>query len=557
LAEYDVSDVRIPQATPTDAGTSHAMNEVNQARQKSDAAGKDNTSAKQKQPDYLDFSAPIYPGQTSVAKDGAQGKSSAEANTPRSEESAGSGDKQNVGNNGAKAPPDKATEATDGKNSESKDKSAAGTESGDKATSNKNDSSTPTKTEAQTPNPDKEKQPEGGAHENSQKDSPTRTENSTDKPVSEKKTDAPAGTTDSNKAATQTDTATPKNNEANAPNQDKSPAANPVEDTNKAQKGGEASGGGGTGSGDTTESTGNVQPAKNNGSGTGAANPKADEADKTNGGTKKQEIHNSPAGSPVEKSTDLKPPSTPGHVTWDLSGNKTTKWDNGARQVENEEKGTKVLRVPTEGGGYLEQHWGRSEKENYFVDHRVTNLGTSKQFNREVNEGYNAVPGGVRKALDSDGFSIVTTNKVGDAYPGSKNERQAGYPEGTSQDNVPGSYDSKYNVAIIAENPDSDRLGDVKGVVQHEAGHAFDRALKDYSQSDEFKAAYNRDLAKIPDDQKEKLQYYIQDKDGNGNSEAFAEIFCHQLGCNNDPAELEKYFPETSALVKKKIKEAQ
>jgi len=257
---------------------------------------------------------------------------------------------------------------------------------------------------------------------------------------------------------------------------------------------------------------------------------------------------------------DLKPPSTPGHESYDLNGNKTTKWDNGAVLSENEKKGTRDLRIPDKQGGYQEQHWGPNQADNYRMTHHADNINASNEFSHDVTKAYNEIPHGIRKAIDQKDFQIVTAKKVSDSEPGLKKNgtQPTGYAKGEDIDDAPSFYNQRSKLATIAEKPNSLPLGDTKGLVKHESGHGFDDSFKGaYSNSDEFKAAYNRDLAKLSPADRKELDYYIQPKDGNGRAETFAESFCQALGCKNDPDQMAKYFPESYALVQKKMREAE
>ncbi|MBI4532467.1 MAG: hypothetical protein HY711_00860, partial [Candidatus Melainabacteria bacterium] len=72
--------------------------------------------------------------------------------------------------------------------------------------------------------------------------------------------------------------------------------------------------------------------------------------------------------------------------------------------------------------------------------------------------------------------------------------------------------------------------------------------------SDEFKKAYEEDVAKIPPADREILAYYLQDGHA-GRDEAFADLYATIHG---GPANawqkqlLEKYFPNTIKAIKEK-----
>ncbi|MBU6454026.1 MAG: hypothetical protein KGS72_19760 [Cyanobacteria bacterium REEB67] len=95
------------------------------------------------------------------------------------------------------------------------------------------------------------------------------------------------------------------------------------------------------------------------------------------------------------------------------------------------------------------------------------------------------------------------------------------------------------------------------GVIRHEAGHAIDHCLGDYTESGDFKHAYLLDVAKVPDEYRQRLDYFLQKADS-GPSETFAELFCFHMGGETanrvEICELaHKYFPLADKEVQKQL----
>ncbi|HEY9775159.1 MAG TPA: hypothetical protein V6C81_15445 [Planktothrix sp.] len=273
-----------------------------------------------------------------------------------------------------------------------------------------------------------------------------------------------------------------------------------------------------------------------------------------------------PGNKPGEKNPEQKPEDKPpshapektqdgGTTTYDANGNKRTTWANGAVRVENKD-GTGYAQNPDGHGGYHVNHWGPKAADNYEQDRKIENTGGADAgFQKRVGEAYAHLPPGVRKVLDKNGTQIVTAGKISEVHPEWKGTPR-GYPPGSTFDNCDGVYDG--TKIIIPEHADAVQQ-DPEGVLRHEAGHAFDKALGNYSHSKEFEDAYQRDLAKLTPEQRKQLDYYLQNGEA-GPEELFAELFCSAVGGRPDknhfPLDMAKLFPETYGLVQKKIQNA-
>lgn len=96
------------------------------------------------------------------------------------------------------------------------------------------------------------------------------------------------------------------------------------------------------------------------------------------------------------------------------------------------------------------------------------------------------------------------------------------------------------------------------GVLRHETGHAVDYCLGQFSDTPEFKHAYALESARVPDEHKQRLDYFLQ-KSSTGPSETFAELFCYSTGGETDAGRKEscelvhKYFPQCELLMTKRL----
>jgi tetratricopeptide (TPR) repeat protein len=110
------------------------------------------------------------------------------------------------------------------------------------------------------------------------------------------------------------------------------------------------------------------------------------------------------------------------------------------------------------------------------------------------------------------------------------------------------------NQVVVSQYKANQKTGDTVdntpeiGVVRHETGHAIDYCMDKFTDSNEFKHAYYLDSAKVPEEQRKRLDYFLQKATG-GPSETFAELFCYRMGGETDTPRMEvcdlvhKYFP--------------
>jgi hypothetical protein len=191
---------------------------------------------------------------------------------------------------------------------------------------------------------------------------------------------------------------------------------------------------------------------------------------------------------------------------------------------------------------------------------RIDNVGADPAFALRMRDEMDKLSPGVKKLLNDNGFSVVVTDQVVDAVPSLKGERPRGWPEGTTFANDDGVFYPGQRHIVIAERfEDKDgkdmRTNRAESVLHHETGHAVDAALGDFSQTAEFKAAYDKDVAAMTPDVKKKLEYLLQ-PGGSGQQETFAEVFAALNGSSANPEQtgfILQQFPETARLLQSKL----
>jgi len=190
----------------------------------------------------------------------------------------------------------------------------------------------------------------------------------------------------------------------------------------------------------------------------------------------------------------------------------------------------------------------------------MENVGASQQFVDKMRKEIDGLPPPVRKLLKDKDMTVVVTDEMVDAAPDLKNQHPRGWPPGTTYENEDGAFRPEHRHIMVAEKFRSTDGKEVysdraEGVVRHEAGHAVDAALDNYSQEAEFKAAYDKDVAAMSADTKEKLKYLLQG-DGAGEQECFAEVFAALNGGSANAAQTQlilQTFPNVADAVRKKL----
>ena len=190
---------------------------------------------------------------------------------------------------------------------------------------------------------------------------------------------------------------------------------------------------------------------------------------------------------------------------------------------------------------------------------QVENRGATPEFQAKMQKEVDQLPAGVRRLLDANGTKIVVGDKISGVYPELAGVQPRGWPPGSTWDNADGMYSPSDKTTVITEHRVDDgktvKNERAEGVVKHEVGHAVDHAMGNFSQSDEFKAAYDKDVAALSPADRAKLAYLLQPGNA-GKSETFAEVFGAMHGSSANPsetAETLRQFPSVAALLQRKI----
>ncbi len=152
-----------------------------------------------------------------------------------------------------------------------------------------------------------------------------------------------------------------------------------------------------------------------------------------------------------------------------------------------------------------------------------------------IRAAFDGLPPTIKQMLIAGNVQIVVTPTMIDKFPAGAYQERMGYNGGTDK-----SCDGLCNgrLVVIAEHKINERTDEVGGAINpsimqetflHETGHAVDNCLNGYAQSAEFKAAYLADVAKMSDDDKSRLSYFMQ-KNGQGQVESFAELASYLMG---------------------------
>ncbi len=190
----------------------------------------------------------------------------------------------------------------------------------------------------------------------------------------------------------------------------------------------------------------------------------------------------------------------------------------------------------------------------------------SKEFATKIDETYKKIPKQVRTEMEAAGYKVLAAHHMThkDAFPELAGQRPRGWPPGKTWDHADGTVRFDRKTVIVTETRldaagkwvNTDRA---EGVLRHEYGHAVNsvwgKRAALFSDGNDFKAAYERDLRNIKPADKAALAYYLQSGSA-GRDETFADIFALLTGGpanSSDAARLRAAFPEVAKVVQKRI----
>jgi hypothetical protein len=247
--------------------------------------------------------------------------------------------------------------------------------------------------------------------------------------------------------------------------------------------------------------------------------------------------------------------------TYDTNGNlvtdRNTQADGSYFETTKNKDGTTTKHDQDANGNFTEARFNdKGELVTPILDAKST---ASTIFVNHVRDQINQMPDGVKKLLANDRTHIVASGMVLDAIPDAKDNKPRGHDEGKSWNDLDGAQSSESKRIVTAERT-SDRANGgfsqrTDGVLKHETGHAVDRALGYDSNSAEFRAAYEKDIAAMTPAQKAAEKYQLQDG-GAGRSEAYAEIYGAVNGSSANPSETAQKlatYPNTAEYMRKRL----
>lgn len=180
----------------------------------------------------------------------------------------------------------------------------------------------------------------------------------------------------------------------------------------------------------------------------------------------------------------------------------------------------------------------------------------------EIKRLLKELPISVLKALCDNRAKISILPSVVERDFRMQNTVPRGWEEGTSWQNSAafcrGTEVVVSSYRIDRQTGEPKETTDEVGVIRHEVGHALDHCL-DISDSEEFKHAYRLEAARVPEEMRKRLDYYLQSGDG-GPSETFAELFNDKFGGYTDrgrgdvASQVKTYFPNCKKILEQKLK---
>jgi hypothetical protein len=145
-----------------------------------------------------------------------------------------------------------------------------------------------------------------------------------------------------------------------------------------------------------------------------------------------------------------------------------------------------------------------------------------------------------------------------DIHPEFAGEPPRGWPEGYTWDSVQGAFgENEIMVSEYTLDHRGERVKISKGLTEmtvwHETDHAYDQALDYISESEDFVERYERDKAAIPEADRPRLNYYLQEGAA-GRSETFAQVFGEHVGGRNRARSTSASFPSVSEFIQEAIR---
>jgi hypothetical protein len=147
---------------------------------------------------------------------------------------------------------------------------------------------------------------------------------------------------------------------------------------------------------------------------------------------------------------------------------------------------------------------------------------------------------------------------MSDLDPNFAHQQPRGWPDGSNYNDADGMYMQDRKSVVVAENTNKGPSERTDGVVHHETGHAVDAAMGDFSHSEEFKKAYDKDVANLSPEEQVNEHYLLQDGNAGKEEEAAAETYGALNGTSANPSETQEVRQDWSNVTeawKKKLAE--
>jgi len=187
---------------------------------------------------------------------------------------------------------------------------------------------------------------------------------------------------------------------------------------------------------------------------------------------------------------------------------------------------------------------------------------TTEGFKNLVESTVGKFPKKVKLALSENKVKINTGSRMTQMRPDLKGVHPRGWPRGSSFDSTEAAYSIEKKEVFLAETYRPIRSKKfvktpkerVLGATNHEVGHAFSETAKGkfYYATDDFKAAYGKDVKKIRKLSSQSyysdFNYYMQ-KGSRGRQETFAECFANLMGRRAGRVDMTKHFPNVLKYV--------
>lgn len=178
-----------------------------------------------------------------------------------------------------------------------------------------------------------------------------------------------------------------------------------------------------------------------------------------------------------------------------------------------------------------------------------------------VKEAIANIPKPVRKILTAGDIKFVLTTTMIDRYPEGAYQEVQGYEGGTSK-SCPGLFDPSKDEIVLAQYTVDEANDELKKPISnkhiietflHECGHAVDHCIGRISMTEQYRHAYYLDIARIPDEKRRRLAYYLQ-QSARGQTESCGQLLGIIMGLQDDTSEdMQMCFPNTLAFLKQKV----